>query len=305
MLEKDPPPGVSVWPKESKLTELEAGECAPRADPRLEPSHPSERVASGMLRVEAFPSFPISLPNATPRATVLEGPEGSPYESGFFKLDISLSSRYPFEPPKVRPVSRSIGAFAWRGSPALPPRGAPLGAALAQVTFRTAIYHPNIDAGGRICLDTLNMPPKGAWKPSVNIGNAHTLRPSPCCAACVAAHEPSAHRHPPRSSFCPRAPARLCRHGAHVSAAAALRAERRRPAHGRHRRADAHQPAELPARGRGAHAAARTARRGRRLAARPGGGRVGALGTERRGSRRCCGRARARGKAAARRAAGG
>lgn len=33
----------------------------------------------------------------------------------------------------------------------------------------TKIYHPNIDAQGRICLDTLNMPPKGAWKPSLNI----------------------------------------------------------------------------------------------------------------------------------------
>ncbi|KAG8461302.1 hypothetical protein KFE25_010489 [Diacronema lutheri] len=97
MLERDPPPGVSVWPKESKLTELEA---------------------------------------------VLAGPEGSPYESGLFRLDITLSARYPFEPPKV--------------------------------TFRTAIYHPNIDTAGRICLDTLNMPPKGAWKPSINIGTVLT-----------------------------------------------------------------------------------------------------------------------------------
>ena len=48
-----------------------------------------------------------------------------------------LPSRYPFEPPKVR--------------------------------FVTPIYHPNIDGEGRICLDILNMPPKGAWKPSLNV----------------------------------------------------------------------------------------------------------------------------------------
>ena len=45
--------------------------------------------------------------------------------------------RYPFEPPRVR--------------------------------FTTPVYHPNIDSEGRICLDTLNMPPKGAWRPSLNV----------------------------------------------------------------------------------------------------------------------------------------
>lgn len=69
--------------------------------------------------------------------SVIDGPKASPYEGGRFKLEILLPERYPFEPPKV--------------------------------TFLTPVYHPNIDTGGRICLDTLNMPPKGAWKPSVNI----------------------------------------------------------------------------------------------------------------------------------------
>ena len=45
--------------------------------------------------------------------------------------------RYPFEPPAVR--------------------------------FVTPIYHPNVDTAGRICLDVLKMPPKGGWKPSLNI----------------------------------------------------------------------------------------------------------------------------------------
>lgn len=65
------------------------------------------------------------------------GPSNTVYEGGVFKLSVHLPDRYPFEPPKCR--------------------------------FLTAVYHPNIDNGGRICLDILNMPPKGAWRPSLNI----------------------------------------------------------------------------------------------------------------------------------------
>ena len=68
---------------------------------------------------------------------VVHGAEGTPYANGRFRLQISMPARYPFEPPKVQ--------------------------------FVTPIYHPNIDSAGRICLDTLNLPPKGAWKPSLNI----------------------------------------------------------------------------------------------------------------------------------------
>ena len=50
---------------------------------------------------------------------------------------LSLPTRYPFEPPKLR--------------------------------FITPIYHPNIDSTGRICLDLLKMPPSGNWQPSINI----------------------------------------------------------------------------------------------------------------------------------------
>lgn len=67
----------------------------------------------------------------------IEGPDGTVYSKGVFVMKIQIPERYPFQPPNV--------------------------------TFVTPIYHPNIDNGGRICLDILNLPPKGAWQPSLNI----------------------------------------------------------------------------------------------------------------------------------------
>ncbi|KAL0491805.1 ubiquitin conjugating enzyme E2 [Acrasis kona] len=67
----------------------------------------------------------------------IQGTAGTPYEGGTFKLEITIPDRY--DPPIVK--------------------------------FNTPIYHPNIDSGGRICLDILNGPPKGQWKPSININS--------------------------------------------------------------------------------------------------------------------------------------
>ncbi|KAM6108264.1 ubiquitin-conjugating enzyme E2 T [Pterocles gutturalis] len=75
------------------------------------------------------------------RAQILGGAD-TPYEKGIFNLEIVVPERYPFEPPKIR--------------------------------FLTPIYHPNIDSAGRICLDVLKLPPKGAWRPSLNISTLLT-----------------------------------------------------------------------------------------------------------------------------------
>lgn len=80
--------------------------------------------------------YPVSDDITRFEAKILGG-DGTPYAGGTFKLEIDLPERYPFEPPKVQ--------------------------------FMTPIYHPNIDNAGRICLDTLKMPPKGAWKPCLNL----------------------------------------------------------------------------------------------------------------------------------------
>ncbi|XP_015693138.1 uncharacterized protein LOC102703814 isoform X2 [Oryza brachyantha] len=72
----------------------------------------------------------------------IQGPDETVYSKGIFVLKIQIPERYPFQPPNL--------------------------------TFVTPIYHPNIDNGGRICLDILNLPPKGAWQPSLNIATVLT-----------------------------------------------------------------------------------------------------------------------------------
>ncbi|XP_076458448.1 ubiquitin-conjugating enzyme E2-24 kDa-like isoform X2 [Babylonia areolata] len=66
-------------------------------------------------------------------ASTILGPSGSVYEGGVFFLDISFSPEYPFKPPKV--------------------------------TFKTRIYHCNINSQGAICLDIL----KENWSPALTI----------------------------------------------------------------------------------------------------------------------------------------
>eukprot|EP00735_Rhodelphis_limneticus_P012609 TRINITY_DN5919_c0_g1::TRINITY_DN5919_c0_g1_i1::g.9919::m.9919 TRINITY_DN5919_c0_g1::TRINITY_DN5919_c0_g1_i1::g.9919 ORF type:complete len:201 (-),score=14.12,sp/P52483/UB2E3_MOUSE/75.15/7e-86,UQ_con/PF00179.21/1.1e-46,Prok-E2_B/PF14461.1/1e-05,RWD/PF05773.17/0.0025,UEV/PF05743.8/0.099 TRINITY_DN5919_c0_g1_i1:108-632(-) len=65
--------------------------------------------------------------------STIVGPAGSPYAKGVYFLDISFPNDYPFKPPKV--------------------------------TFRTRIYHCNINSKGDICLDIL----KDNWSPALTI----------------------------------------------------------------------------------------------------------------------------------------
>lgn len=81
--------------------------------------------------------FPLKDNQYDNLSVILLGPKGSPYEKGTFKLTVSIPERYPFEPPLVK--------------------------------FITPVYHPNIDNGGRICMDLLKMPPKGTWLPTITL----------------------------------------------------------------------------------------------------------------------------------------
>ncbi|KAI8096761.1 ubiquitin-conjugating enzyme E2-24 kDa [Halteromyces radiatus] len=65
--------------------------------------------------------------------STIYGPADSPYAHGIFFLDIQFPKEYPFKPPKI--------------------------------TFRTRIYHCNINSQGAICLDIL----KENWSPALTI----------------------------------------------------------------------------------------------------------------------------------------
>ncbi|CAH8254518.1 unnamed protein product [Arabidopsis lyrata] len=64
---------------------------------------------------------------------MIQGPQGTPYAGGMFSIDIEFPEDYPFKPPKF--------------------------------TFKTPIYHPNINSRGSICLDIL----KDKWTPSLTV----------------------------------------------------------------------------------------------------------------------------------------
>ncbi|KAI5117728.1 hypothetical protein M0805_006213 [Coniferiporia weirii] len=66
---------------------------------------------------------------------IIEGPAGTPYEGGFFKVKFNFTEEFPSAPPKC-----------W---------------------FATKIFHPNVSSAGEICVNTL----KKDWQSSFGIGH--------------------------------------------------------------------------------------------------------------------------------------
>ncbi|KAM9337844.1 ubiquitin-conjugating enzyme E2 L3-like [Symphorus nematophorus] len=58
-------------------------------------------------------------------------PDSAPYDKGAFRIELVFPAEYPFKPPKV--------------------------------TFKTKIYHPNIDEKGQVCLPIISVE---NWKPA-------------------------------------------------------------------------------------------------------------------------------------------
>merc|ERR1712156_1377223 len=70
---------------------------------------------------------------------MIEGPHGTPYERGQFKMKLVFGSDYPSAPPK---------AF-----------------------FLTKIFHPNVSSKGEICVNTL----KRDWNPKHGVEHILTV----------------------------------------------------------------------------------------------------------------------------------
>ncbi|KAK9497566.1 hypothetical protein O3M35_004265 [Rhynocoris fuscipes] len=58
-------------------------------------------------------------------------PDNPPYNKGAFRIEITFPAEYPFKPPKI--------------------------------TFKTKIYHPNVDEKGQVCLPIISAE---NWKPA-------------------------------------------------------------------------------------------------------------------------------------------
>ncbi|KAI8369250.1 ubiquitin-conjugating enzyme/RWD-like protein [Radiomyces spectabilis] len=73
--------------------------------------------------------------NLTDIQAWIRGPNGTPYENGYFKVRLMLADGFPDLPPKGH--------------------------------FLTKIFHPNVSASGEICVSTL----KKDWKPDLGIAH--------------------------------------------------------------------------------------------------------------------------------------
>uniref|UniRef100_A0A8C4PX16 Ubiquitin-conjugating enzyme E2S n=1 Tax=Eptatretus burgeri TaxID=7764 RepID=A0A8C4PX16_EPTBU len=81
----------------------------------------------------------------------IEGPDGTPYIGGLFRMKLVLGKDFPACPPKAY--------------------------------FLTKIFHPNVSSTGEICVNVL----KRDWK--AELGIRHVLLETRCCSSCMSEWE--------------------------------------------------------------------------------------------------------------------
>ena len=79
-----------------------AGAMAPRMAKEMK-----DLLASPPAGVAAWPADGSSLSRLDAQ---IEGPSGTVYEGGVFRLEVAIPERYPYEPPKGAPPPESPGA---------------------------------------------------------------------------------------------------------------------------------------------------------------------------------------------------
>ena len=91
------------------------------------------RIMTEIRRSEAPPFTSLSFINSSISEIpgIIAGPPSSVYEDGIIFLKFEIPSTYPMEPPRCR--------------------------------FITRVYHPNIDVGGKTCLDVLSTHWRLVW----------------------------------------------------------------------------------------------------------------------------------------------